>query len=91
MTELTADDKRIRAQQALDAITNASWVFAEYIEKQQKRWMGAPDTTDGKEEREQAWRNVHVALSLKLELASVINNYQDEEALRAARNRRNND
>lgn len=91
MTELTADDKRIRAQQALDAITNAGWVFDEYVAKQQKRWMGAPDTTDGKEEREQAWRNVHVALSLKLELASVINNYQDEGVLREHRERRNPD
>ena len=82
---MSAEEKRARADQALQAINNAGWLFDEYVAKQQRVWMNASDTDYGKEEREKAWRNAHVALSLKLELASAINNYQDEVALREHR------
>lgn len=81
-----ADEKRIRYQRALTAIEDAGWLFDEYVAEQQSRWLNASDTDNGKDERDRAWRNVRVALSLKGQLALIINRYQDEVALNERRN-----
>lgn len=87
MSELSAEDRRIRAQRARAVIEDAGWAFDEYVTEQQKRWINASDDDHGQAERDRAWRNVHVALSLKAQLILTINRSEDEEALREHRER----
>ena len=41
MSELSAEDRRIRAQRARAVIEDAGWAFDEYVAEQNKRWINA--------------------------------------------------
>jgi hypothetical protein len=87
--DLTREERRIRAQQALDAITNAGWAFDEHARSHFDQWLRTtPEQTD---QRERLWRNAHMALSIKAELALTIDNWQNEETLREHRDRNSTD
>lgn len=85
MTELTAEDRRIRAQQALDAINNAGWVFDEWARDHFDQWLntGAEQT----DTRERLWRAAHMAMRIKAELVRTINEYEDAKVLNERRER----
>jgi hypothetical protein len=89
--ELTREERRIRAQQALDAIKNAGWVFDEYAKRKQAEWINSSPDEHGAEHRERIWRAVNCALSIKAELALTIDNWQNEETLREHRDRNSTD
>lgn len=81
------EERRIRAQQALDAINHAGWVFDEYAKRKQAEWLNSSADEHGPDQRERIWRMVHCALSIKAELALTIDNWQNEETLREHRDR----
>lgn len=81
------EQRRIRAQQAREAIDSAGWAFDEYVRQQWTAWLNTPDTDEGQKARERLWRSAHIAMRAKEQLILTINSFDNEEALREHRNR----
>jgi hypothetical protein len=85
ISELSAEDRRIRAQQAKSAIDSAGWAFDEVARRNFDEWLNTgPEQT---EQRERLWRMARQTMSVKATLVATIDNYTDEGVLREHRAR----
>ena len=85
MSELSAEDRRLRAQRARAAIEDAGWAFDEVAHRNFDEWLNtAPEQT---EQRERLWRMARQTMSVKATLVATIDNYTDEGVLREHRER----
>lgn len=84
--ELSADDKRIRAERARTALSDLGWAFDEFEAKLQFSWG---ETEPGKpHKREVIYHRLKALQSLRGGLQSILNEYQNDEVIREAKSQR---
>ena len=86
MSDLTPEEKRIRALRAREVIDGAGWAFDAYAAKLHEGWELS--NHDQAEHREIIWQRLKARKGLKDGLLSFINDYENDEVIRGARDNR---
>lgn len=84
--ELTADDKRIRAERARTALTDLGWAFDEFEAKLQTSWGETEPSKPQK--REVIYHRLKALQSLRGGLQSIVNDYDNDEIIRETKSQR---
>lgn len=87
--DLTLEARRIRSNRAKAALDDLGWAFDAYEDKLTDGWKQS--NFDQADHREVIWHRLRTLKGLKDGLVSFINDYQDEETLRDARERNRTD
>jgi hypothetical protein len=87
--DLTADDKRIRANKARTALTDLGWAFDEFEQKLKENWADSEATHA--EAREVIYHRLGALRSIRDGLQSIVTEYDNDEVIRVARERTRDD
>jgi len=87
--ELSADDKRIRAERARTALKDLGWAFDEFEQKLKENWADS-DATHA-EAREAIYHRLGALRSIRDGLQSIVTDYDNDEVMREHRERTRTD
>lgn len=83
--ELSADDKRIRAERARTALADLGWAFDEFEAKLKESWTETEPSKPNK--RETIYHRLKALRSLRDGLQSIVNEYENDLVMNEHRER----
>ena len=84
--ELDAEAKRARARRAAEVLTDAGWVFDEFIAERNTELLAATGRLNAGV-REEIFLEMQVAAQIKDHLKQIVQNHQGEKTINERRNR----